>query len=119
MYLGILELDKLKKKEMKDIFRDVRSYLRRFKLVMKSQFNGKNKIRAANTWVVSLLRYGAGKIKWNKEELRKIDRKSRIIMTMNKELQPRSNFARIYVPREKEGRNLISCERCMRKEENN
>ena len=31
-----------------------KEYLRRFKLVMKSQLNGKNKIKAANTWTVSL-----------------------------------------------------------------
>ena len=36
-YLGILELNKLKEKEMKDIFRT--EYLRRFKPVMKSQLN--------------------------------------------------------------------------------
>ena len=41
---------------------------------MKSQLNGKNKIRAANTWAVSLMRYGAGTVKWNiKEELQEID----------------------------------------------
>ena len=57
-YLGILELDKFKEREMKDIFRT--EYLRRFKLVMKSQLSGKNKIKAANTWAVSLRRYGAG-----------------------------------------------------------
>ena len=48
---------------MKGILRT--EYLRRFKLVMKSQLNGKNKIKAANTWAVSLMRYGAGTIKWN------------------------------------------------------
>ena len=68
---------------------------------------------------MSLRRYGAGTIKWNKEELQKIDRKSRKIMTINKELHPRSDVARTYVPRKKEGRGLISCERCVRREENN
>ena len=38
-------------------------------------------------------------------------------MTMNKELHPRSDVARIYVPRKKGGRGLISCESCVRKEE--
>ena len=47
------------------------------------------------------MRYGAGTVKWNKEELQEIDRKSRKIMTMNKELQPRSDVARIYVPRKR------------------
>ena len=65
------------------------------------------------------MRYGAGTIKWNKEELQEIDRKSRKIMTMNKKLHPRSNVARIYVPRKKGGKGLISCESCVRGEENN
>ena len=96
-YLGILELHKFKEREMKDTFRT--ECLRRFKLAVKSHFNDKNKIKAANTWAVSLIRYGAGTIKWNKEELQEIERKSRKIMTMNKELHPRSDVARIYVPR--------------------
>ena len=84
---------------------------------MKSQLNGKNKIKAANTWAESLMRCGAGTIKWNKEELQGIDRKSRKIMTMNKELHPRSDVARKYVPRKKGGRGLISRDSCVRREE--
>ena len=38
---------------------------------------------------------------------------------MNKELQPRSDVARIYVPRKKGGRGLISRESCVRRKENN
>ena len=64
------------------------------------------------------MRYGAGTVKRNKEELQEIDRKSRKIMTMNKELHPRSDVARIYLPRKKGGRGLISCESCVRREEN-
>ena len=40
-------------------------------------------------------------------------------MTMNKELHPRIDVARIYVPKKKGGRGLISCESCVRREENN
>ena len=71
---------------MKDIFRT--EQLRRFKLVIKSHLNGKNKIKAANTWAESLIRYllSARTIKWNKEGLQEIDRKSGKILTMNKEL---------------------------------
>ena len=70
-----------------------------FRLFMKSQLKGKNKIKVANTWAVSLMRYGAGTIKLNKEELQEIDRKSRKFVTMNKELHPRSDVARICIPR--------------------
>ena len=41
------------------------------------------------------------------------------IMTINKELHPRSDVARIYLSRKKGGRGLISCESCVRREENN
>ena len=81
-YLGILELDKVKEQEMKDIFRNM--YMRRLKLVMKSKLNGRNKIKAGNTWAVSLLQYGGGVIGWTKEELQSMDRKTRKVMTMNK-----------------------------------
>ena len=55
-----------------------------------------------------------GTIKWNKEQLQEIGRKSRKIMTIYKELHPRSDVARMYVPRKKGGRGLISCESCVR-----
>ena len=35
------------------------------------------------------------------------------IMTMNKELHPRSDVARIYLRRKKGGRGLITCESCV------
>ena len=65
-----------------------------------------------------MLRYGGGVIGWTKEELQSMDRKTRKVMTMNKELHPRSNTARIHVPRKRGGRGLISCEDCVRGEEN-
>ena len=57
-------------------------------------------------------------IGWTKEELQSMDRKTRKVMTMNKELHPKSDSAKIYVPRKRGGRRLISCEACVRGEEN-
>ena len=57
-YLGILELDKIKEHKMK--IKVTAEHKRRFRLILKSKLNGKNKIQAINTWVVALLRYGAG-----------------------------------------------------------
>ena len=42
-YLGILEYDKVKEKEMKTQF--VKEYKRRIRLVLISKLNGKNKIK--------------------------------------------------------------------------
>ena len=50
MYLGIMELDRVKEQEMNKIFRN--EYMRRLKLVMQSKLNGGNKIKAVNTWAV-------------------------------------------------------------------
>ena len=84
---------------------------------MKSKLHGRNKIKAITTWAVSLVRYGAGIIEWKKEDLQKMDRKTRKAMTMNKEFHPKSDTARLYVSRKKGGRGLISCEECVRTEE--
>lgn len=46
-YLGILETDHLKEKEMKYLFS--KEYKRRLKLVLKSNLSVKNKIMATNT----------------------------------------------------------------------
>ena len=46
-YLGVLELDQIMESDMKERFG--KEYFRRFKLVLKSRLNDKNKILAANT----------------------------------------------------------------------
>ena len=73
---------------------------------------------ALNTWAVSILKYGAGILKWNKNELQEMDRKTRKFMTMNKELHPRSDVARLYVSQKNGGRGLIGCENNVKSEKN-
>ena len=87
-YLGILEADQIKEKEMKEKFSN--EYKRRLRLVLKSKLNGRNKIMAINTWAVSVMRYGGGILKWNVAELQKIDRTTRKMMTAYGALHPRS-----------------------------
>ena len=41
---------------------------------MKNRLNARNKIITINTWAVSLMRYGDGIVKWNKNELDEIER---------------------------------------------
>jgi len=69
--LGIVETDHLKEKEMKDLF--TKEYKRRMKLVSKSKLSGKNKIMAANTWAVAILRYSACVVEWKIDELKVLD----------------------------------------------
>ena len=64
----------VKEKEMKDKFRNIN--FSREKLVLKIKLNGRNYIMVLNTWVVSILRYGDAILKWNKNELEEMDRKT-------------------------------------------
>ena len=73
---------------------------------------------ALNTWAVSILRYDAEILKWNKSELQEMDRKTRKFMTINKELRPRSDVARLYFSWKNGGRRLIECENSVKSEEN-
>ena len=101
-YLVILEFDSVREK---NIIRNIQSeYFRRSRLVVRSKLNGRNKIKALNTWVISLLRYGAGILKWRKNVLDEMDRQTRKIMTMNKEFHPKSDVDRLYVQEIREGK---------------
>ena len=48
-------------------------------------------------------------ITWTKNELQNMDRATRKIMTMNKELYPRSDTARIYLIKEERGKRTYVC----------
>ena len=74
---------------------------------------------AVNTWEVSVIRYGAGILKWNTDELKGLDRRTRKFMAMHGVLHIKSDVDRVYLSREMGGRGLISCEGCIRMEEDN
>ena len=88
-----------------------RQYLRQLKLILRSKLNGRNKIMAFNTWVASVMRYGAGILKWNTNELKRLDRTARNILA--------GKWDRVCLSREMGGRRFISCEGYIRMEENN
>ena len=110
-YLGILEANDIKHEQMKD--KITKEYVKRVKKIASSKLNSGNTIDAINSRAVSLVRYGAGIIDWTKEELRKIDRKTRKILTMNRMLHPQSDVDRLYIPRKEGGRGLLGVEDCV------
>ena len=57
-------------------------------------------------------------MKWRKDEVAAMDRKTRKLMTMYGALHPKSDIHRLYLQRDKGGRGLISCEGCISAEEN-
>ena len=83
------------------------------------KLNGRNKIKAINTWAVSVLWYGASIFKRTVKEIKELDRKTRNLLTMHKGLHPKSGADRLYLSRKDRGRGLMSCEHVNKSEENN
>ena len=65
------------------------------------------------------MRYGARILKWNRDELKNLDRRTIQVITMHGVLYLKSDIDRVYLSWEMRGRGLISCEGCIRMEENN
>ena len=86
-----------------------KEYVSRVKKVIRSKLNGGNMVNAINRWLVSLLRYSGGMVKWTKIELTKLDRKTRKLLTIHE-----ANASRLYLSRKKGGRGLISMEICVK-----
>ena len=115
-YLGILEADGIKHDEMKQQLK--KEYIRRVRNVLKSKLNGGNIISAINSRAVSIVRYGAGIIKWTKNELEELDRKTRKLMSMYGAQHPKADVDRLYLKRCDGGRGLIGVEDCVQAEVN-
>ena len=114
-YLGILEADEMKHEETRNKVK--KEYYNRVRKVLRSKLNAGNTVSALNTWAVSLVRYSAGIIKWRKEDLQVMDRKTRKLMTIHGALHPKSDVDRIYIPRKEGGRGLLSVQDCVEAEE--
>ena len=70
-YLGILQADDIKYKQIK---KKLGEYNKRVRQILKSKLNGGNIIKAINSWAVSAVRYTAGIIDWTQAELENLDR---------------------------------------------
>ncbi|KAJ7338939.1 hypothetical protein JRQ81_012841 [Phrynocephalus forsythii] len=72
-YLGLLQADNIKHKEVKN--KVSQEYIRRVRKILKSKLNGKNTIQAINTWAIPVLRYTAGIINRTQAELEALDQR--------------------------------------------
>ena len=61
-YLGILQADDIKHKQVKK--KTLSEYNKRVRKILKSKLNGGNIIKAINSWAVPVVRYTAGIIDW-------------------------------------------------------
>ena len=68
-----------------------KEYLRRVRLILRTELNGKNKIEAVNSLAVPVVQYSFGIIDWKISELKKIDTKTRKLLNMHKMLHPKAD----------------------------
>ena len=96
-----------------------KEYYKRVRQLTSSNLNGRNTMRAINSWGVSLVRYSAGILKWTKDELKTMDRKTQKIMTMDRMYHSQSDTDKLYIPRMEGGRGLLSIAYCVETQEQN
>ena len=101
-YLGVLELDDIMCREMKNKVKD--TYLKRLRLLLKSKPNSRNMLSAINSWAVAVVRYSAAFIGWTKEETQELDRQTRKLLVQSNALHSKSNVLRVYMRRKEGGR---------------
>ena len=83
-YLGVLQLDKIINKEMKE--RIENEYIRRVKLICQSNLNSGNFISCMIAYAIGVIMCIGGIIDWTKTELQNMDRKISKKMTLNRYL---------------------------------
>jgi hypothetical protein len=107
-YLGVKEKNGIQHGKMKENIR--KEYYRRVRLVLKSELNAQNKVTGINTIAVPIISYSFNIINWTVNELIKIDRKTRKLLTVHKMHHPKADTERLYLARDEGGRGLIQIE---------
>ena len=87
---------------MKEILKQ--EYSRRLRMIQKSELNARNKITAIGALAVPVLRYSFCIINWRIEVIKKIDRKTRKMLTLYKMHHPKADIDRLYVKRKEGGK---------------
>ena len=107
-YLGINEAEGIQHAKMKEKIR--REYYRRVRLILKSELNAINRIAAINSLAVPVITYSMNVINWQMNDIKKLDTKTRKLLTMYRMHHPKADVDRLYLPRSEGGRGLIQIE---------
>jgi hypothetical protein len=70
----------------------------------------KKKMQAIGSLAVPVRIYSFGIINWHQEEIQKLDRKTRKMLTIHGQHHPRADIDCLYVPRKEGGRGLMQVE---------
>jgi hypothetical protein len=87
-----------------------KEYVRRLRLILNTKLSAKNKMQTIGSLAVPVLRYSFRIINWHQEEIQKLDRRTRKILTIRGQHHPRADTDCLYVPRKEGGRGLMQAE---------
>jgi hypothetical protein len=79
-------------------------------LILITELSAKNKMQATGSLAVPILRYSFGIINWHQEEIQKLVRKTRKMLTIHGQRHPIADIDRLYVPRKEGGRGIMQVE---------
>ena len=85
-YLGMLEADTIKQKEIKEIIK--KEYLRRVSKLLETKLYSRNIFKGMNIWAAHLVRYLRPFLKWTRE-FKQMDQRTRKLITNHKAFYPR------------------------------
>ena len=73
-----------------------KEYLGRLSIVLDTELSPKNKIQAIGSLAIPVLRYDFGIVNWRPEELHKLDRKTRTLLTIHGQHHPKADVDRLF-----------------------
>jgi len=104
-YLGHMQAKQIKHARMKQKLGE--EYLNRTKSILKTKLNGKNMVKAINTYATAVLTVSFGILKWTPKDLENLQTKMRTLLTKYRIHHPRAAKERLTLSRQMGGRGLI------------
>ena len=73
-----------------------KEYYKRIRKILQTELNSKNKMQAINSLAVPVVLYSYNIINWTLTELKKMDVKTRKLLTINRMHHPKADVERLY-----------------------
>ena len=88
----------------------LREYLGIIRKLPEAKLSERKLFIGINTWALPFARYSRPFVKWTRDQLKQMDRRTRKLMTLHKALHTSDDVDRLYVSRKEGGRGLASIE---------
>jgi len=110
-YLGHMQTKQMKHTQMKG-----EEYLNRTKSILKKKLNGKNTMKAINTYAIPVLTFSFELVKWSPTDLENLQTKTRTLLTRYRFYHPRAAKERLSLSRQMGGRGMTDITRLLDKQ---